>query len=66
MSRSLLAAAVTAVLVAGPAVAAACPSCAGNGQSTNGQLLSLAAFVAFPFVMLGGVIFATWRVSRVR
>lgn len=39
-----------------PALAAACPYCASQGNSGNGQTIALGAFILLPFVVTGVIL----------
>jgi hypothetical protein len=39
-----------------PALAAACPYCASQGNSGNGQTIALGAFIALPFLVTGVIL----------
>ena len=56
-----LAALLCLALLAAPAVASACPYCAANMGNTGQILLLLAAFLTFPFALVGLV---AWIVRR--
>lgn len=58
---SVAAALAAAAAVLAPAAAAACPSCVGNTQYANVQILMLAGFTALPFFMAAGV---AWLIVR--
>ena len=53
-AASALAAAVFASLT--PALAAACPYCASQGNSGNGQTIALGAFILLPFLVTGTIL----------
>ena len=64
-SRSALTTtAVAAALTIAPAIADACPSCVGNTQYANTQLLMLAGFTLLPFTLVATVGFLVWRAGR--
>jgi len=52
-AASALAAAVFASLT--PTLAAACPYCASQGNSGNGQTIALGAFILLPFLVTGAI-----------
>lgn len=39
-----------------PALAAACPYCASQGNSGNGQTIALGAFILLPFIVTGVIL----------
>jgi hypothetical protein len=45
-----------ALAVLSPALAAACPYCASQGNSGNGQTIALGAFIALPFLVTGVIL----------
>lgn len=49
-----LAAAVFASMT--PALAAACPYCASQGNGGNGQTIALGAFILLPFLVTGAIL----------
>jgi hypothetical protein len=53
-AASALATAVLASLT--PALAAACPYCASQGNSGNGQTIALGAFILLPFLVTGTIL----------
>lgn len=59
-------AAVCAVLVLLPRIAAACPYCAANDESGNStsRVILLAGFILLPFLVAGVAIIAVVRVVR--
>jgi hypothetical protein len=52
-AASLAAAALASMT---PALAAACPYCASQGNSGNGQTIALGAFILLPFLVTGTIL----------
>ena len=52
-AASSLAAAALASMT--PTLAAACPYCASQGNSGNGQTIALGAFILLPFLVTGAI-----------
>jgi hypothetical protein len=58
LSRRVAGAAALATTLLAPAVAAACPYCAGRANGGSATLLTIAAFVSLPFLF-------AWAIYRV-
>jgi hypothetical protein len=54
--RAALAFAAAALASMTPALAAACPYCASQATSGNGQTIALGAFITLPFVVTGVIL----------
>ena len=63
MRRAALAAA-SGLLVLAPAVARACPSCAGRNDGGAGLLVALAAMILLPFAITGVLVPYLRRAGR--
>lgn len=53
--RAATALAAAALASMTPALAAACPYCASQGNSGNGQTIALGAFILLPFLVTGAI-----------
>lgn len=54
--RTVTALAAAALASMTPALAAACPYCASQGNSGSGQTIALGAFILLPFLVTGAIL----------
>jgi hypothetical protein len=54
--KAVFALAAAALASMTPALAAACPYCASQGNSGNGQTIALGAFILLPFLVTGVIL----------